>query len=309
MFQQNISNASYVESPTGLISIMSLLVSCVDNVARKEITRVFNVTNSTKGETGGVSCKNYISVSDRIDLVPNFVNYISRSHNVEFDNNVKDDVLISLKTEFNFTGAWDFYIDRNLTTISNFYDSTGKNRTGSVEMMHFETKSIISFINNASSFVFNLKFKEPNTRMMIILPYKNSSVYDIINKNPLLISDELKKDEEIYGFETVYFQMPKMNIESSVDITPFLLERGVTRIFNGNCDAFYAMTNMRNLYVTKIKQIYKLTLNETGVEASSKTQADILNRIIPTSIVMDRPFVFYILKKNDVLIRGMFNGQ
>lgn len=80
---------------------------------------------------------------------------------------------------------------------------------------------------------------------------------------------------------------------------------GLTEIFGSGAD----LTKISNnpLYLSRINHISRIQVNEEGTIASAVTTAGLINKIISSPFVANRPFAFLIANKRTNLV--LFMGQ
>ena len=95
--------------------------------------------------------------------------------------------------------------------------------------------------------------------------------------------------------------IPKFTYETSNNFNDELISSGVTDMFDKDkCNVL----GMSGIYVNSVIQKVKITVTETGTEASASTAITTKKTSVNTKQVYftaDRPFIFYIKYGNDIL--------
>ncbi|KAL0967645.1 hypothetical protein UPYG_G00254960 [Umbra pygmaea] len=187
-----------------------------------------------------------------------------------------------------FRGKWDKPFDATLTHKSDFLvDENTKvevdmmKRTGRYEMYqdrsNFTTMVMLPYKGNSS--------------MMVIMPDdgKMAHVEASINKEYLqhLHKKMFRTNVDIY--------MPKFSASTTYSLNDNLKEMGMVNAFDENAD-FSGISESTKLKVSKVAHKAVLTVDEKGTEAAAATTIEIMPMSLPSTIMLNRPFLMFILE-------------
>ena len=132
-----------------------------------------------------------------------------------------------------------------------------------------------------------------NASMTILLPQKNKSISDLIqNLNNSLI-DYYRYQMKLHQVE---LYLPKLKVESSIDLKVPITELGVVKAFGPEAD-FGGITSFKNVYISEAVHKAYLEINEQGTEAAAASGLGITTKSFSPNMkkmIIDRPFVFLI---------------
>lgn len=213
---------------------------------------------------------------------------------------------IALINALYFRALWKY--EFNETTVKekfNNYNST----TSTVEMMTGGGVFISTRIDE--TLVFPMDFGNSGYRMVFFVPDPGKSMKDFITKLDYekwsAARKSMKPEYDIYNIK-----MPVFEIDSKLELNDILKQIGLGSMFGGKAD-FSNISDIKfgNL---EIKQLSKLRVGVTGVEAASLTleqfgSAPLLPEPTVLNIVLDRPFSFLIEEASSgtILFMGTVN--
>ena len=209
-----------------------------------------------------------------------------------------------------FKGTWKIQFDEDNTTELPFYLSDGT--TKDVDTMKIiDTQDEFNFTQNDDMKIIELPYTGDDISMMIFLPKDGYDLNDIIGK--IDHQDYLDLIESMNKYE-VDLYLPKFKIETPViNLNDYLQELGINDAFNPGAN-FSNMTELNDLYISKVLHKAFIDVNEEGTEAAAAT-AVIMDRLSTSEppedsrieFKADHPFFFTIHHKdtNTILFSGI----
>ena len=243
------------------------------------------------------------------------------------------DTIIVLVNAIYFKGDWVNKFNKKDTKKQEFYVSSGE--TVMVDMMRQFNKELpLAILDDIDSTMLELPYEGERIVMHILLPNRcdsgvaepGSGDGDGDGGSETQCKDgDLKSIEEKIGdidiakiFEEkkinrkVHIQMPKFKSTHSSNLKEPLKSLGMTNMFLGGIADFSGMDGTRDLYVSFIKQMVAVEVNEEGSEAAAATALG--GKLIvsatgpgPQMFNVDHPFIFYIRDKLTGML--LFQGR
>ncbi len=145
-------------------------------------------------------------------------------------------------------------------------------------------------------------------RMSIIMPLKEEMPLDWnINMQKMLEGQYDRYGDYLQwqGWQQfVYLHLPKFKLATTLNMIPALKKLGVNQAFDEVSGDFSNMNEL--LYLSLVKQKAVIELTEYGTKASAATAIGAVERSIPPTIRIDRPFYFMIhsTKTGEILFMG-----
>jgi len=223
-------------------------------------------------------------------------------------NMIKEDTL-SPMTKFMVTsamyffGEWKNEFEKKDTAKVPFYLPNG----GEEEVDMMFQKSTLGYDDNKfyDCKVACIPYRQSKLRMTVIVPNKKDGLPELERR---LHEDKWEGQYKIDWAEmdcnrTVSVYLPKFKVSQNMDLTDFLVELGVTKLF-GSAD-LSPMTRTRDLAVDGVSHASYIDCNEKGTEVAVVTcsgyRASGIN--IPLEVRCDRPFLFIIgCKKTEMIL-------
>ncbi|GMR38168.1 hypothetical protein PMAYCL1PPCAC_08363 [Pristionchus mayeri] len=219
------------------------------------------------------------------------------------DADISDDALGILINAVYFLGKWKFPFDHSGTHERTFKGANGGRK--------------ISFMSEYASFRVNQK---TDLGTVLIVPYQDSN-YSFFYLMPSESSDLGTMMSHLTGKTLIYalraatdfvirITVPKIKLESQLDVKPLLSNLGVRRIFEN--DAELSKISRVPLTISKIKHSALIEMDEEGTEAVASTYMKVQMKVISASIkpnpviLIDRPFLFGVLRNEDIIFIGQF---
>ena len=195
-----------------------------------------------------------------------------------------------------FKGAWTQKFDPSQTR-SEAFGTSGE----LIDMMHLRDN--MYYAENATYQALRLPYGNKSFYMTMLLPREDKTVADIV----AAIDGEHWRTAPTFGIDEVDIKLPKMDVETGLQLNQILVELGIQRAFEPKAE--FSEFCDRNTYLSLMKQEARLKMDEEGTEAAAVTVG-----ILPPSFESktyefhaNRPFLFVISEANSGLI--LFIGQ
>ncbi|RWS08498.1 antichymotrypsin-2-like isoform X3 [Dinothrombium tinctorium] len=211
-----------------------------------------------------------------------------------FDQPPDSDTRIFLFNAIHFKDKWLIPFDDGATMLRAFYNENGAKK----EVPTIFVRDVFNYADLPSMQIQIIELPYlNNVSFGIIYPYSRdglSNVLQSLRANKFAsITKKMKKIElELY--------MPKMKLDSSLDLKYELCELGMCDAFTRTAD--FSRISNESLFVSEAKHRCFLTIDESGSEATAVTAFKLYPRSMffgPT-IHIDHPFAF--------IIRDLVNG-
>ncbi|GMR37876.1 hypothetical protein PMAYCL1PPCAC_08071, partial [Pristionchus mayeri] len=145
-------------------------------------------------------------------------------------------------------------------------------------------------------------YEDEKYNFFYLMPNENSNLERMRNE---ITGDKLMDILKTTSEYTIDFNVPKFKIESKLDGIAVLSKLGVKSLFTEAADL--SKISSTHLHVSKVTHNAVIETDELGTEASAVTTFEAVSESGGrTAIVFDRPFVFGILRNDDILFLGQF---
>lgn len=199
-----------------------------------------------------------------------------------------------------FKAPWENQFDPKAT-----HDETFHGRGGDTEVRMMYRKGAYEYMEYQGCQMIKLPYLDSDYAMYVVLPpvgmdpetvmpYIGESVYD-------MAMGMLKPEQ-------VRFSMPKLRLETSMNLNRTLEKMGVKTAFSGAAD-FKEISVSGPLVLDEVDQKCYIDITESGTEAAAVTSAAIsLTSLRPQENVktmkVDRPYIFFIADSENILFTG-----
>jgi serpin B len=190
-----------------------------------------------------------------------------------------------------FKGSWFHPFDQGLTQPGPFTTLEGDEI--SVEMMKLFDERLL-YLQEAEFQAVRLPYLSRDFAMTLILPDRGSfkTVEDMLTVDLLdnLLSNMVS--------ERINLEMPKFDFETTINANDPLKALGMENAFDPDHSDFRGMADVEDLHITDVLQKATITVDEEGTEAAAATAVIVGLESAPIgepiSLVIDRPFLFFI---------------
>ncbi|XP_013141070.1 PREDICTED: antichymotrypsin-2-like [Papilio polytes] len=212
-----------------------------------------------------------------------------------------------------FKGDWDYAFNPNDTKHKDFYLSIGEQ----VEVKMMYQKNTFKYMENPALQIkaLQLPYTKQHYSLLVILPtsrvdYGLQKVAKRI-RNPQVfteIIDDLRNAE-------VEVSLPSIETSSTTDLQGILKGVNVTEMFvSGNSDLNGLLKNNQSIHISVAVQKAVVVINELGTKAAASNNIEFLPsaplvKPPPITFNANRPFLYFILYKKNVLFCGSYYGE
>ena len=199
-----------------------------------------------------------------------------------------------------FKAPWENQFDPKATQEETFHGRSGDTevkmmyRKGAYEYMEYQGCQMIKLPYLDSGYAMYVVLPPAGMDPETVLPYIGESVYN-------MAMGMLKPEQ-------VRFSMPKVRLETSMNLNKTLGKMGVKTAFSGAAD-FKEISVSGPLVLDEVAQNCYIDITESGTEAAAVTSAAIsLTSLRPQENVktmkVDRPYIFFIADSENILFTG-----
>ncbi|KPI97991.1 Serine protease inhibitor 3/4 [Papilio xuthus] len=210
-----------------------------------------------------------------------------------------------------FKGNWQTPFDPVDTKPDDFYVSKDEKIT--VNMMFQE--GLFHYAENDALQIkgLELKYEDEDYSLLIVLPTSDDdySVESLVQK--MQDSNVFNGIINDLSLEGVRVHLPSIETTTTTDLKQILQGVNVTEIFNPDTtDLSGVLEYLQPLYVTVAIQKAVLVINELGTEVSVANAVITSLRMGPVGDIVfnaNRPFLYYVLYKRNVMFCGTYTGK
>lgn len=191
-----------------------------------------------------------------------------------------------------FNGSWLYPFEQSATKSAPFTLLDGTQVP--VDMMHLQNKNL-PYLRGANYQVARLPYLSPDFSMILLVP--DEDAFELVESS--LTAAEFVDIVNKLSVRPVDLQMPKFDFESTVDASRVLKELGMNEAFQADQADFSLINANADLYITDVLHKATITVDEKGTEAAAATAVIVgvtsaPEPTEPVSLVIDRPFMFFI---------------
>jgi serine protease inhibitor len=204
---------------------------------------------------------------------------------------VTADIIMYLIDAIYFKGDWTYQFDRSRTQDAPFTLLDGTEKM--VDMMSHGTEIEIGVSRSEDLQVGDLAYGGGAYSMTILLPPNAAEIGSLVDR---LTRDSWNEWVGQIHTEEMRVSLPKFTLEYEIELKDALSALGMGIAFSDTAD-FTGMYAPGGIFISKVKHKAFVDVNEEGTEAAAATLVGMAPTSIPTSFVVDRPFVFVIREK------------
>lgn len=299
---RKVGDGNIVFSEASLLSLGGILHAAAQNNTQKEL----NVINGTVDIPGGAialwvqesASKDSFKYFDKVNSVNFLEDGVKDKVNIWVSNATNKMIPSLFDKEFSkrtrfcavsalyFTGDWDFQ--------AKSYNFNG-----------FTEKKVIPFIEKKETF----EIADNDKYTAVKIWYKDNCSYFVVVMPKNNDFENISVDKIDFKSEEILFSMPKLNIEDSHDLIPYLQSIGVVEAFSGG--DFGGLTDLP-IDLAQVFQKVRIELDEKGTKAAAATVAVGYLRCIrlePRNVKIDKPYLFFINKEENGVTHNLFSGR
>ena len=197
---------------------------------------------------------------------------------------------------------WSEQFNPSNTTTQAFYlkDGTIKKHKSMAKKSKYKvcTEDSFSYIE--------IPYKD-NLTMHIVMPKKAGAMLSTFS------IDNLNKVKSRATEQKVILNLPRFNVDSTIDLKHSIAYNGISEIFKNRADLSGMSPTGKELFISALNQRNNIEVNEEGTKLASSTVAVITYKSInmPLAININRPFIFAICSYgiDAPLIIGQITGS
>lgn len=199
-----------------------------------------------------------------------------------------------------FKAPWDSPFDPKAT-----HDDTFHGRSGESEVKMMYRKGAYEYMEYQGCQMIKLPYLDCDYAMYVVLPPAGmdpETVMPYIGESVFNMAMGMLKPEQ------VRFSMPKVRLETSMNLNKSLGKMGVVTAFSAAAD-FKEISVSGPLVLDEVAQKCYIDITESGTEAAAVTSAAIsLTSLRPQenvkTMTVDRPYIFFIADSQNILFAG-----
>uniref|UniRef100_A0ABD2XEK2 Serpin domain-containing protein n=1 Tax=Trichogramma kaykai TaxID=54128 RepID=A0ABD2XEK2_9HYME len=216
-------------------------------------------------------------------------------------NDLNSNTLMVLVNALYFKGQWLHKFNEKDTTKKTFH----LNKSSSVEapMMYIKKKFLYQRLPELNAQLVGLPYSNQDLMLVVVVPDEIDGLKHI-EANLEKINVDVK--HMAFSKREVELYLPKFKIETTLDLIPHLQELGMKMVFTENAH-LKKMADIAGLRISKVVQKAFIEVNEEGTEAAAATAMVMALCCMPppaVELLVDRPFVYKIMHKNQTLFSG-----
>lgn len=355
--QEHQGEVSTVMSPIGVTYMLGMLNAGAAGATREEITATlgFGADPTAVNEfcqkmidgapnvdpAATVRIANSIDVNSAkgITLLKQYVNDIKKYYNAQIDaldfskNSTLDKInswckkntdgmIPSILDELNpdaamyvlnaiyFNADWTEKFDPNDTRSSSFTRQDGSIVT--LPLMH--RKAVAQCCESELCSMLRIPFGSGGYSMYVMLPAEGKTTSELTHDMTGQALTEHLNGIDVTPNE-VDILMPKFEITSDIDLIDILKPMGIQSAFTARAD--FSNMSDASLFVTKMRQVAKIEVNEDGAKASAVTVSTFGESSIgpityqKAEFHANRPFLYFILEETtrSIFFIGTYHGE
>lgn len=284
-FQLNIANSTWGQSG------FPFKDEFLDTIAQNYGAGIYNVDFITDPENARNAINEWVEkeTEDKIkDLIPEgAINSLTR---------------LVLANAIYFYGSWYHPFSESDTDEEAFQLLDGSEI--SVDMMKLNNENLV-YVQGDDFQAVDLPYLSTDFAMTILLPDEGKFTE---------VESEIDRQRLVGILETMHsqpvnIQMPKFDFTSDIDAKEPLINMGMVEAFDMDHADFSGITEEDILYITDVLQKAAISVDETGTEAAAATAVIMGLKGMPDepkSMIIDRPFIFFIrhIPSGSILFMG-----
>jgi serine protease inhibitor len=219
----------------------------------------------------------------------------------EIISDIPGNAVMFLINAIYFKGAWKQEFDPERTAPTPFFQSDGSQVQ--VDMMH-NGGLWLPYFETEDFHAVDLAYGDSIFSMTVLLPKEDVAINTLVNQ---LETSAWNDWVSSFHIDSVYFAMPKFEMEYDKMLNDVLIDLGMQRAFDGGAADFSNLIQGGGVWIDKVKHKSFIEVDEKGTEAAAVTSVSVITSapVIPI-VAMNRPFLFVIRENqsNSILFIG-----
>jgi len=201
------------------------------------------------------------------------------------EGTVKPDTRLMLVNALYFKGAWAAPFNPTATRSAPFHLVDG----GESQVSMMERRMVFPYMKDDGFQAFGLPYVGNSIQMLLIVPDAGR-----FNEVEARLSASFLDDVrvELKGTD-MFFEMPKFQVETSIDLPEAMEALGMTDAFSNRAD-LSGITTSERLFLGVAKHKAFVAVDEKGTEAAAATAIGAEPVSLPPKFTVDRPFLVLI---------------
>jgi serine protease inhibitor len=217
---------------------------------------------------------------------------------------IPSDIVMYLINAVYFKGDWVVQFDRSRTAPAPF--TLADRSTTSVPMMSFKAPGDVRVggalypqLGGSGPLLLDLRYGGGAYSMTIVMPGSPAGMDSLVSG---LTRQQWDAWIAVLDSTEAFVSMPKFTLAYQLKLNDVLAALGMGVAFVGcpavsDCADFTRMRSIRDLYISEVMHKTYVDVNEEGTEAAAATSVGMGTTSAPTSVVVDRPFLFAIWER------------
>lgn len=208
-----------------------------------------------------------------------------------------------LLNALHFKGSWKHKFDEAATVEDDFWIK--EDNSVKLHYMSQKAKFGYGYFPELNCTALEMPYQNSDLSMFVLLPSEREGLKTLAEK---LKAVNLVDLAEKMSTEDVKVKFPKFKVDYSIELSDTLKRLGLTKIFDADADFSNMLESSEGLSVSKVIHKACIEVNEEGTEAAAATGMVMMMRCLmkPMEFVADRPFLYMIWNKKNILFAGAF---
>lgn len=179
------------------------------------------------------------------------------------------DTVMSLVSALNYKAAWDNAFDQRDTELQLFY---GLNNESVVYLMRIMEEG--QYYRGSNFAAVRKKLKDTGY-MYLVLPNQGADLTDVYEQDEMWQMLEGTTFSDSSEDAMLFIDLPIFDVSVKDDLSDLLKGLGVNAVFDGEKADFSAISDEKNLYLSKAEHAAMVSVNEDGVAGAAYTEMEV----------------------------------
>lgn len=191
-----------------------------------------------------------------------------------------------LTNAIRFEGSWAARFDERQTR-----DAPFRTGGGEVTVPFMNRTARLALATEPGLDVLELPYGDGRLSMVVLLPKADDGLAGL---EASLTGENLERWLSRLRERAVRLSLPRLEVETRLDVSRTLQEMGMTDAFHAARADFSGITGRRDLFLSLVVQQARVEVSEQGTEAAAGTAVVLERGGKPVAFVADRPFLFLV---------------
>ncbi|CAG0904171.1 unnamed protein product [Cyprideis torosa] len=217
-------------------------------------------------------------------------------------SDITRDTRLAIVNALYFKAAWETPFPTASTEKKIF--KTATNQEVRIPFMTADSSFNYGKSKNLGAQILQIPYKNPEISFTVILPEEGVDLSGIEER---LTTEVIDREESEMAFQRVWLSMPKFKLEEKTDLEDSLTKLGLAELFNE--PGLRGITESNTpLKVSSFVHKAFISVDEKGTEAAAATGVAFTERISPPPFICNRPFIFFIRRKQEIVFIGRLSS-